>query len=135
MSDSTHRSVLIVDDEFGLAEMLRELLGGSGYKVALATNGRLALDIVRERGVELVITDLMMPVMDGLELGTTLRANASHRSKPIIMMTSLPTSVPATNGLFNIVPRKPFTPAALLRAIETSFEDGATPRSHISERK
>jgi CheY-like chemotaxis protein len=134
---STPHSVLIVDDEFGLAEMLRELLSESGYAVALAINGRLALDIVRERGVDLVITDLMMPVMDGLELAATLRASESYRSIPIIMMTSLPTAVPHNRGLFDVVLRKPFTPEDLLRAMATCLtapqvdgSDGsATPQS------
>ena len=42
----TQRSILIVDDEFGLAEMLREMLRDEGYDVCLAINGRLALDIL-----------------------------------------------------------------------------------------
>jgi len=117
----TSLAVLIVDDEFGLAPMLRELLGESGYAVALATNGRLALEIVRQRHVDLIITDLMMPVMDGLELAATLRASDPYRSIPIILMTSLPTAVPKHSGLFNVVLRKPFTPDALLDAMDTCF--------------
>lgn len=116
-----HRSVLIVDDEFGLAEMLRDMLGESGYDVTLAVNGRLALDIVRERGADLVISDLMMPVMDGVELAAALRNSDAFRRIPIILMTSLPTAAPVTTGLFTVVLRKPFTPEALLRAMDTCF--------------
>ena len=111
---------MIVDDEFGLAEMLRDMLRESGHDVTLAINGRLALDIVQEGGADLVITDLMMPVMDGLELAAAMRASDAFRRIPIILMSSLPPSA-ATGGLFNVVLRKPFTPAALLHAIETCF--------------
>ena len=45
----TQRSILIVDDEFGLAEMLRDMLRDEGYDVCLAINGRLALDVLGER--------------------------------------------------------------------------------------
>ena len=127
MTVATHRSVLIVDDEFGLAELLSEMLGDCGYEVTLAINGRLALSIMQERGVDLVISDLMMPVMDGAELAAALRSSEAFSRIPIILMTSLPTAVPANSGLFTIVLRKPFTPAALLRAMHTCFAD-ETPR-------
>ncbi len=110
---SSERSVLIVDDEFGLAEMLREMLREYGYDVTLAINGRLALDILRERRVDLLITDLMMPVMDGSELAAAIRASEALRDMPIILMTSLP-SVPTRTGLYDAVLRKPFTPQLLL---------------------
>ena len=77
-------SILIVDDEFGLAEMLREMLRESGFEVTLAINGRLALEILGEERVDLVLTDMMMPVMDGAELATAMRERvrpiATHRS-------------------------------------------------------
>ena len=118
------RSVLIVDDEFGLAEMLRDMLREDGYDVTLAINGRLALDILRERSVHLVITDLMMPVMDGLELGAAMRKCQAHRQIPIVMMTSLPTALPHHNHLFDAVIRKPFTPELLMKTVNECLADG-----------
>ena len=106
----TQLSVLIVDDEFGLAEMLRDMLREYGYDVTLAINGRLALEILSERKVDLVIADMMMPVIDGTELAAAMRSSDTHRGTPIIMMTSLPTAVPRVDGLFNAILRKPFTP-------------------------
>ena len=117
----TERSILIVDDEFGLAEMLRDMLRDHGYDVTLAINGRLALDILGERPVDLVITDMMMPVMDGSELATVMRNSEAHRGIPIVMMTCLPTVVPHQHGLFDAVLRKPFTPDLLLRTIHACF--------------
>lgn len=117
---STERSILIVDDEFGLAELLREMLRDSGYNVLLAINGRLALEILGEEPVDLVLTDMMMPVMDGAELATAMRGDDKYRATPIIMMTSLPTGKPGQPvGLFDAVLRKPFDPETLLHTIAT----------------
>jgi CheY-like chemotaxis protein len=110
-------SILIVDDEFGLAEMLREMLRESGFEVSLAINGRLALEILDEGAVDLVLTDMMMPVMDGAELAAAMRSTDAHCHTPIIMMTSLPTAPVQPGGLFDAVLRKPFTPELLLDTI------------------
>jgi CheY-like chemotaxis protein len=109
-------SILIVDDEFGLAEMMRDMLRECGYDVTLAINGRLALEALQERSVDLIITDLMMPVMDGMELASALRKNQKLRETPIILMTSLP-SAPTGTDLYDAVLRKPFTPDLLLTTI------------------
>jgi CheY-like chemotaxis protein len=111
------QSILIVDDEFGLAEMLREMLRDLGFEVTLAINGRLALEILEEGTVDLVLTDMMMPVMDGAELAAAMRSDRRHRGTPIIMMTSLPTANPQPAGLFDAVLRKPFTPDLLLKTM------------------
>lgn len=116
-------SILIVDDEFGLAEMMRDLLREYGYDVCLAINGRLALDILREQPVDLVITDVMMPVMDGHELASAIRAATELRRIPIVLMTSLPTAAMSPNGLFDVVLRKPFTPDLLLKTLRTCLLD------------
>ena len=115
-------SILIVDDEFGLAEMLREMLMEVGYQVAVAIHGRGALQVLRDRRVDLVLTDIMMPVMDGPELARTIRADPSLRTIPIVMMTSLPSAVPAEPGLYEGVLRKPFEPGMLLVIIEACLQ-------------
>jgi len=111
-------SILIVEDEYGLAELLRDVLSELGYDVSLATNGRLALQILGERRVDLVLTDVMMPVMDGPELARAMRDHDQHKTIPIVMMTSLPGAVPSTPDLYEAVLRKPFTPDALLKVLE-----------------
>jgi len=114
----TKRSILIVDDEFGLAEMLREMLRESGFEVTLAINGQLALEILHEGQVDLVLTDMMMPVMDGAELAAAMRSDERHRHIPIVMMTSLPTALPQPDRRFAAVLRKPFTPELLLETLD-----------------
>lgn len=120
----TRPSILIVDDEFGLAEMLREMLRESGYEVTLAINGRLALEILAEQQVDVVLTDMMMPVLDGAELAAAMRRDDRHRATPIILMTSLPTARPKSEGLFDAVLRKPFTPELLLETMATCLAEG-----------
>jgi CheY-like chemotaxis protein len=108
---------LIAEDEFGLAEMLRDMLGEHGYDVTLAINGRLALDILSERRVDLVITDMMMPVMDGAELAMAIRKSHRLQDIPVVAMTSLPLASVKSAGLYDAVLRKPFTPDVLLRTM------------------
>jgi CheY-like chemotaxis protein len=112
-----HASILIVDDEFGLAQMLREMLREHDYDVSLAINGRLALEALRDQPVDLVITDLMMPLMDGLELAAALRGSDTHRHVPIVLMTSLPSALPQQGHMFDAVLRKPFTPELLMATL------------------
>jgi CheY-like chemotaxis protein len=112
-------SILIVEDEYGLAELLRDMLRERGYHVSLAINGRLALDVLLEREIHLVLTDTMMPVMDGAELARAMRADERHRRIPIVMMTSLAAAVPAATGLYDAVLGKPFTPDALVKVLQT----------------
>jgi CheY-like chemotaxis protein len=131
------QSILIVDDEFGLAEMLREMLRESGFEVTLAINGRLALDILEEGKVDLVLTDMMMPVMDGAELAAAMRRDNKHRDTPIVMMTSLPTARPQPEGLFDAVLRKPFTPELLLETLRSCLanaDEGPTEWNPSGER-
>jgi CheY-like chemotaxis protein len=69
--------------------------------------------------VDVVITDLMMPVMDGAELATAIRASAVHSAVPVVLMTSLPSAVPPPRELYDAVLTKPFTPDALLTTLDT----------------
>lgn len=117
------KSILIVDDEFGLAEVLREMLIEYGYEVRLAINGGLAFALLNEQKVDLVLADLMMPVMDGVELATAIRNNDAYRDVSIVLMTSLPTATPEPGVLFNAVLRKPFSPTVLLNTIQKCLSE------------
>ena len=121
--------ILIVDDEFGLAEMLRELLHERHYDVLLAINGRAAMEVLHERRVDLVLTDLMMPVMDGSELTTAIRASAVHRTLPVVLMTSLPSAVSSPRELYNAVLTKPFTPDVLMTTVNAILAPPAAPKA------
>ena len=109
------QSVLIVDDEFGLADITADLLTEEGYDVALAINGKLGLDNLAHRRADIVITDLMMPVMDGPEMIRRMRADPKLAAIPAILMTALPEAVPRGEaGMHDAVLVKPFSKTELL---------------------
>ena len=78
--------VLAVDDSMTQVMGMQILLQQHGYEVITAANGRLALEAVRERRPDLVVTDLQMPEMDGLQLVAALRQEFS--GLPIILTTA-----------------------------------------------
>lgn len=112
--------LLIVDDEFGLAELVAALLAERGYETALAINGKLALASLRARPADLVLADTMMPVLDGPGLVAAMRADDALRGIPIILMTALPELLPEMRAAgADAVLVKPFTLDQLLATMST----------------
>lgn len=81
--------ILVVEDSPTQAERLRQLLEAQGYPVQLARNGREALAALRERAPALVVTDVVMPEMDGYELCAAINADSALADVPVILLTSL----------------------------------------------
>jgi CheY-like chemotaxis protein len=112
------QSVLIVDDEFGLADITADLLREVGYEVELAINGKLGLEALAARRVDLVMTDLMMPVMDGPEMIRRMRADPRFAAIPAVLMTALPEAIPSGEaGMHDAVLVKPFSLVEVLDAV------------------
>ena len=82
--------ILIVDDEAAMRSNLREVLQSEGYRVSEAAGGREALDGLEEAAPDLVMLDLRMPDLDGMEVLSTL--NEQHPDLPVIMLTAHGTS-------------------------------------------
>jgi CheY-like chemotaxis protein len=102
--------ILIVDDEYGLADVIASLLTDRGYDAAIAINGKIALDLLAQRVADLVFTDMMMPIMDGPELVHAMRDDPRFKDIPIVLMTALPEALPpGTESQFDAVLVKPFT--------------------------
>jgi two-component system, chemotaxis family, sensor kinase CheA len=81
--------VLVVDDQFTVRELQRSILGAAGYSVETACDGREALSALAGGDpFDLIVTDLQMPEMDGLELLRTIRADARLSELPVIVVTS-----------------------------------------------
>jgi CheY-like chemotaxis protein len=101
--------ILVVDDEFGIAKLLQDVLVDEGHGVMLATNGRQALEKAAEERPDLVITDFMMPVMDGASLVRALAADPALRSIPVAIMSAMPeAAVAARCSGYALFVRKPF---------------------------
>lgn len=81
-------SVLIVEDDAATRELSRRVLSRDGWQVFEAENGRVALDRLPEAKPDLILLDLMMPVMDGFELLDKLRYSEEWREIPVVVMTA-----------------------------------------------
>lgn len=81
--------ILVVDDETANVTLLRRFLTKEGYEVVTAGNGEEALTRIRESTPDLILMDILMPVMDGLAVCRKLRADIMTRSIPIILLTAL----------------------------------------------
>jgi len=91
--------VLIVEDSPTQAHQLRHILEEDGFEVIHSANGRLALDAARQRRPELIISDVIMPEMDGYELCRTLKHDAILGGIPVILVTSLSDPEDVIHGL------------------------------------
>ena len=107
-------TILVVDDEFGIGELLEALLEDEGHRVLTATNGRHGLERVAEARPDLVISDLMMPVMDGAGLLRSLRESPAWRDIPFVLMCALPeASIADRISGYDAFLRKPFKLTAI----------------------
>lgn len=82
------KKVMTVDDSRTMRDMVTFTLKSAGYDVVEAADGQQAMTAIAANKVDLVITDLNMPVMDGLTLIRKLRAIPAHRTLPILMLTT-----------------------------------------------
>jgi two-component system phosphate regulon response regulator PhoB len=80
--------ILIVDDEEPVRGFLAQVLSGDGYEVRLAIHGSQALELVEKERPDLVLSDIMMPVLNGVELCRQLKGRADTKDVPVILMTS-----------------------------------------------
>ncbi|NEX59695.1 hybrid sensor histidine kinase/response regulator [Noviherbaspirillum galbum] len=114
-------TVLVVEDSPTQAEKLRQLLRSEGYAVAIAPNGRIALEEIARALPSLVVSDIIMPEMDGYDLCRAIKASPDARSVPVILVTSLIDPKDIVRGLEsgadNFI-RKPYDDQYLLSRIE-----------------
>ena len=87
MEDTKNR-ILIVDDDLHAIEILTRMLGREGYECVSASSGKVALETVRGKLVDVILLDVMMPEMDGLQVCEHLRADDTLRQIPVILLTA-----------------------------------------------
>lgn len=111
-------TLLVVDDESLVTDFLSFLFWREGYVVHAARTGKEALETTERLQPELIVTDLMMPVMSGLELAQLLRRNETLAAVPIVLCTAAPDALTdEEKKLFLAVLRKPYPPATLLEIV------------------
>ena len=123
MLEKANIHLLVVDDEQGMRDMLSLELSGQGYQVATARNGLEALECVRGKKIDLVITDFKMPEMDGMELLENIKG--VDASLEVIMATGHGTIEAAVaamkHGAYDFI-LKPFNMENLAKVIEEALE-------------
>jgi CheY-like chemotaxis protein len=124
VGEGDHRIVLLVDDEHAIVEALGEILAWEGWAVRSAANGREALAVAGAERPDVILLDVMMPVMDGIETVRALQADATLRHIPVVLMSAAP--IPRPDG----VPRdgelqKPFDVRELTRALAAALARGS----------
>jgi len=82
------KSIMSVDDSSTMRRLVSFTLKGVGHEVVEAQDGVIALDVLQSRTVDLVITDVHMPNLDGIELTRRLRALPGFRQTPILLLTT-----------------------------------------------
>lgn len=80
-------TILLVEDNIDLIDIMATFLG-QWYNILRAANGRQALTVLERNAVDIVVTDVMMPVMGGIELTKKIKANADYAMMPVIMLTA-----------------------------------------------
>ena len=106
------RGILVVDDNEDIRECLRDVLEDAGYHVCTATNGKDALERLREVAPCLIVLDLMMPIMSGAEFLAVLREHETLAPTPVIVVSACPGEAQAIDAQ-GVVP-KPVDVDALL---------------------
>lgn len=116
------RKLLIVDDEDGVRALVRMTLDGGGYEIIEACEGGQALEMARQHRPDLVLLDVMLPDISGLEVCRELKGDPDLASMTIVMLTARAQTTDlgdaeeaGADGYFT----KPFSPIALTRKVES----------------
>jgi two-component system alkaline phosphatase synthesis response regulator PhoP len=114
------RTILVVDDEPGIVTVVRDYLDRAGFRVVTAADGPTALRLARSTRPSLLVLDLMLPGIDGLDVTRALRLDPATRGLPIIMLTALVEESDRLIGLelgADDYLTKPFSPRELVARV------------------
>ncbi len=120
------QAILIIDDEPDLRELVRYNLQKHGYAVLEADNGRVGLNMALEKNPALVLLDIMLPELSGLDVCREIRRNPKLDATPIIMLTAMGEDSDVVLGLelgANDYIPKPFSPNVLLARIRAALRN------------
>jgi CheY-like chemotaxis protein len=116
--------ILVVEDETDLADVLVFLLRGEGYQVQHAANASEALEMLTQRSPDLVVTDVMMPILDGCGLLETMQGDDQLRAVPVVVVSSLAESrVRELCGELFTFLSKPFRAHEMLAIVEELLQE------------
>ncbi len=113
--------ILVVDDETYIVELVKFNLEKEGYRVIVAFDGMHALEMVKEENPHLILLDIMLPGIDGLEVCRTLKQDPNYNTIPIIMLTAKGEEFDTVLGLemgADDYIKKPFSPREMVARVK-----------------
>ena len=122
--DPADKKILIIDGEYEVVTPLEFLLAHNGYIVTTAYNGEDALKLVSTFMPDLILLDILTPVIDGFQICQTIRENKRYRDMKIIFLTAIVRDVDIAKGLAlgaDACITKPFSNAALIKTLKEVF--------------
>jgi two-component system alkaline phosphatase synthesis response regulator PhoP/two-component system response regulator VicR len=132
------KKILAVDDDQSITLVVQMSLQAEGYEVITARNGREALEMVREHQPDMVVMDVMMPIMDGLSALRILKEDEATAELPIIMLTARATEADVLSGWLrgaDMYMTKPFDPWQLIANVNNIFFEDSKSDEEYFEKK
>ena len=123
------KRILIVDDEAHIRELIKFNLEKNGFRTLQAADGKEALQLAKERKVDLIILDLMIPIMDGFEVCKEVRKDSTIGNTPIIMLTAKSEEIDKILGLelgADDYMTKPFSVRELVSRVKAQLRRNST---------
>lgn len=120
---TTTTTVLVVEDDRNAREVYSMVLEMEGYAVVAADHGQHALDLMETHRVDAILTDLLMPVMDGLDFATTVKSNARYADLPIVLLSGRDLKEECRDvDVFSALLRKPCSAEDLTATLAQTLE-------------
>ena len=129
-------TVLVVEDEEDIAELVQYNLARERYEVRLAESGEVGLEIARRERPDIILLDIMLPAMDGLEVCRALKSDPDTAQIPIVMVSAKGEESDVVSGLelgADDYVTKPFSPRVLIARIRSVIRRRATPETRDEE--
>lgn len=127
----SRRKIVVIEDEHDIREMVEYNLGREGFSVATAADGERGLELVQRQGADLVLLDLLLPGLDGIEVCRALKMDAVTRQIPVIILSAKGEESDIVLGLgvgADDYVTKPFSPRELIARIRAVLRRGITRR-------
>jgi len=125
-NETTKKRILIVEDDSFVMDIYQTKLGQAGYEVTGAGNGLEALKKMEEGTFDLILLDIIMPYMDGLEVLKKIKADEKNKNLPIILLTNLSQKEEVDKGLGlganDYLIKSHFTPSEVLEKVKGYLE-------------
>lgn len=117
------KTILVVEDEPSVADIILRVLEAQGYRVVLASDGQQGLNRLADQQPNMVLSDLMMPILSGTDMYRIMLADPVWSLIPVVLMSAAATPPPITNNKPNYVGflRKPFNLNALISLVASAI--------------